>query len=150
MLSFVTLKAARLHCCARSRTCRCPIQRRQFYCSLREDIGKAISNAKPSFVAGGDGGCGSVRPALFPLSGVDFVSAPMATLVTTGGSQVSRRLSLVWPVLIVFMADLRTIKPSSLLWDRVNHGKTRQEGATAFNKAAQRRFTRARFPAARR
>jgi hypothetical protein len=48
----------------------------------------------------------------------------MATLVTTGGSQALRRLSLVRPVLIAFMADLRTIKPSSLLWDRVNHGKT--------------------------
>src|SRR5262249_3437603 len=103
-----------------SRTCLCPIQRRLVYCSLREDIGKAISNAKPSFVDGGDGSCGSARPVLL----TDFVSAPMATLVTTGGSQGLLRLSLVRPVLIAFMTDLRTIKPSSLLWDRVNHGKT--------------------------
>jgi hypothetical protein len=81
----------------------------KFYCSLRADIGKAISNAKPSFVAGGDGGRGSARAALVSLWDTALVSAPIATFVTFGGSQVL--LSSIWQVLIGPIADFRAIEP---------------------------------------
>jgi hypothetical protein len=74
--------------------------KRQFYFSVRADIGKAISNENPNFVAGGDGGNGSARPRLASRGVADLVSAPIATFVTTGGSQVLRRSSLALPVLI--------------------------------------------------
>jgi hypothetical protein len=110
---------------------RSPNDRSSFYfSSLRAAIGKAISNENPSFVAGDDGGCGSVGPGLLSPRAADFVSAPIATFFTAGGSQVLCCLSSVRSVLIGPMADLRTIKPASFLWDRVRHGKA---GAKSFD-----------------
>jgi hypothetical protein len=92
------------------------------YFLLRAASGNAISNEKPSFVAGDDGGCGSAR---FGSSGAaDLVLALIATFVTAGASQLPR-LSLLWPVLVVPIAELRKLTPSRVLWDRVKPGKAR-------------------------
>jgi hypothetical protein len=70
----------------------------------------------------------------------DLVSAPIATFVTTGGCQVLLRSSLALPPLIAPIGRPPTIKPSSVLWDKVSPGKTDtkllRRSPTDSNKAA--------------
>src|SRR3974390_574957 len=73
----------------------------EIYFSVRADNGKAISNQKPNFVAGGPGGsagCATVdwsdenlsNAAIRPLSATNCVSVLIGNSVTTGGSQALR------------------------------------------------------------
>jgi hypothetical protein len=62
------------------------ISNRPDYLSVRADNGMDHSKAKPSFMPGAVGGCGCVK-AGWPA---DFVSAPIASLVTVGDCQACR------------------------------------------------------------
>jgi len=48
-------------------------------------------------------------------------------LVTAGGSQVLFRLSLLWAILVRVIAELRSLRPFRVLWDRLQAGKAPAE-----------------------
>jgi len=91
---------------------------------VRDASGNAISNENPSFVAGSEGGCGSASAGSFVAGAGDFVSV-IAVLVTAGGSQVLLRLSLLR--LIRVIAELQSLLPFRVLWDRLQAGKAPAE-----------------------
>jgi hypothetical protein len=91
---------------------------------VRAESGNAISRENPSLVEGAAGGSGWVNSGWVPRD--NFVSVPIAKVVTTGRFQVRRDPRMVLLAPIGRIVGLRNNQVTSLLWAQVPHGKTRR------------------------